>query len=116
MGLSQVINNNDWFQGWGPLAPRHVLNASGIVDLPWGLQASFISQFNSPSPFSVNLAGLDLNGDGTTNDLLPGTTFGEFNFSGGRSDLVRLVNQFNRKTPARRRRSASRIPTIPFCW
>jgi hypothetical protein len=112
VGLSQVINNNDWFQGWGPLAPRHVLNVSGIVDLPWGLQASFISQFNSPSPFSVNLAGLDLNGDGTTNDLLPGTTFGEFNFSGGRSDLVRLVNQFNQQNAGKKTPLGEPIPTI----
>jgi hypothetical protein len=97
VGLSQVINNNDWFQGWGQLAPRHVLNVSGIVDLPWGLQASFISQVTSRSPFSVNISGLDLNGDGTTNDILPGTNVGEFNFGGGKGDLIRQVDQFNQQ-------------------
>jgi hypothetical protein len=112
VGLSQVINNNNWFEGWGHLAPRHVLNVSGIVDLPWGLQASFISQYNSHSPFTANLAGLDLNGDGTTNDLLPGSKFGEFNFGGSQGDLVRLVNQFNQQYAGKTTPLGEPIPTI----
>lgn len=95
VGLSEFVDENNWFAGWGNLSPRHVLNVSGIVGLPWGFRASFISQISSKPPFTARLGSLDINGDGTTNDLLPGTTYGEFNFSGGKSKLVSAVNQFN---------------------
>jgi len=111
VGLTSVIDNNDWFRGWGPLAPHHVLNLSGIFDLPWGFQASFISQFTSRSPFSVYLGGLDLNSDGTTNDLLPGTTSGEF-FGGSRSKLTELVSQFNQQYAGKKTPLGVPIPSI----
>ncbi len=41
------------------------------------------------------MGGIDFNGDGTTDDLLPGTTLGEFNRGLGRANLARLVDQFN---------------------
>ena len=41
------------------------------------------------------MGGIDFNGDGTTGDLLPGTTVGAFNRGMGRTDLERLVDQFN---------------------
>ena len=46
-------------------------------------------------PFSAYIGGIDLNGDGTQGDLLPGTTVNAFNRGMGRSDLERLVSQFN---------------------
>lgn len=112
VGLTSVINNNDWFQGWGPLAPRHVLNVSGIIDLPWHFQASFISQFMSRSPFTAYLGGLDLYSDGVPNELLPGTTSGEFNFGGSRSQLVDLVSQFNQQYAGKKTPLGVPIPTI----
>jgi hypothetical protein len=95
VGLNEFVNNNNWFEGWGPRSPRHVLNVSGIVDLPWKFQASFISQVTSKTPFTARISNLDLNGDGTSFDLLPGSTYGEFNTSGGKGNLIRLVDQFN---------------------
>jgi hypothetical protein len=41
------------------------------------------------------VGGIDFNGDGTTDDLLPGTTMGAFNRGLGRSDLARFVDRFN---------------------
>lgn len=95
IGLSEFVDAANWFAGWGQLSPRHVLNISGIMGLPWGFRVSFISQITSKPPFTARLGSLDVNGDGIVNDLLPGTTYGEFNFGGGRSQLGAAVNQFN---------------------
>ena len=50
----------------------------------------------SRPPVSVVLGGLDLNGDGTTGDLLPGTKVNQFNRGLG-NRLQRLVDVFNEK-------------------
>jgi hypothetical protein len=55
----------------------------------------FVSYVSKP-PFSVYLGDLDLNGDGTTDDLLPGTKVNKFNRGLGKNDLRRLANAFNR--------------------
>jgi hypothetical protein len=44
---------------------------------------------------SAFVGGIDFNGDGTTGDLLPGTTVNAFNRGMGRANLKRLVAQFN---------------------
>jgi hypothetical protein len=54
----------------------------------------FVS-YSSRPPFSAFLGDLDLNGDGTTDDLLPGTKVNRFNRGLGKQDLRRLVDQFN---------------------
>jgi hypothetical protein len=46
---------------------------------------------------TASIGGIDFNGDGTTGDPLPGTAAGSFNRGLGRSDLIRLVDQFNQK-------------------
>jgi hypothetical protein len=68
---------------------------AGVTRLPDGFGLSFNFSYSSAAPFSAFLGGIDLNGDGTTNDLLPGTTVNAFNRSMGRADLQRLVAQFN---------------------
>ncbi len=92
-----IIDNNDWFASYGPdpRDRRHVLNVSGIVDLPWGLRGSLISTYAGKPPFRAQLFGLDLNGDGTSDDPLPGLGWNELNRGQNASDLTRLVNSFN---------------------
>ena len=68
---------------------------AGVTRLPDGFGLSFNFSYSSAAPFSAFLGGIDLNGDGTTNDLLPGTTVNAFNRGMGRADLERLVAQFN---------------------
>src|SRR2546427_1324337 len=83
------FNNFNWFENYGPLPTdiRHILNVSGFVDLPWRFQVSFsVSAYSTP-PFSAYLGGTDFNGDGTMNDLLPGTTVNAFNRGLGKEDL-----------------------------
>jgi hypothetical protein len=88
----------DWFANYGPLPTdrRHILNLSGIVELPWRLQLSANVSAQSRPPFSAYVGRVDFDGDGTSDDLLLGTTVNEFNRGSDRDDLLRLVDAYNR--------------------
>jgi hypothetical protein len=58
------------------------------------------------------VGGIDFNGDGTTGDLLPGTTVNAFSRGMGRADLERLVAQFNPAYAGRRDAQGSSIPPL----
>ena len=98
-GLNQldtpITNLNNWMQNVGPSSPRHVLTISGMVELPGKFQVSFISSFNSRQPFQPIITGADFYGTGIDSFLLPGSGTNQFNFGLGKSDLVKLVNQYN---------------------
>ena len=91
------FNNDNWFENDGPLPTdeRHVLNMSGFANLPWQLQVGFSVAAYSRPPFSAFVAGFDFNGDGTTNDLLPGTRVNQFGRGLDKADLARLVARYN---------------------
>ena len=93
------FNNDNWFENYGPLPTdlRHILNLSGFVDLPWRFQVSFSVSAYSRPPFSAYVSGMDFNGDGTQNDLLPGTTVNQFNRGLDEDDLARLVERYNQE-------------------
>jgi hypothetical protein len=86
---------------WGPLDRdvRHILSISGLGQLPKGFQVGLFVSYVSKPPFSAYLGGLDLNGDGTWDDLLPGTKVNQFNRGLGKNDLRRLVDAFNNSHP-----------------
>src|SRR5262249_48157901 len=113
-GLNGVVNKDNWFDSWGPLAgdQRHVLNISGIVELPWGFQASFISTVATRTPFTATLSALDFNGDGTNGDVLPGSKTNQFNRDLGKADLQRLVDSFNQTLAGSRTPRGQLIPRI----
>ena len=71
------------------------MNLAGVAQLPWRFELGLNFSYSSAPPFNAYVGGIDFNGDGTTDDLLPGTTLGQFNRGLGRADLVRLVDQFN---------------------
>jgi hypothetical protein len=91
------FNLDNWLQNKGPASNdvTHLLNLAGAVRLPAHLELGFNFSYSSAPPFSAYLGGIDLNGDGTTGDLLPGTTVNAFNRGMGRADLERLVAAFN---------------------
>lgn len=93
------FNNDDWFENYGPLATdlRHVLNLSGLVDLPWRFQVAFSVSAYSRPPFSAFVSGVDFNGDGTRDDLLPGTRVNQFGRGLDKDDLARLVDSYNQQ-------------------
>jgi Carboxypeptidase regulatory-like domain len=98
------FNNDNWFENYGPLPTdqRHVLNLSGFVELPWRLQMAFSVSAYSRPPFSAYVAGMDFNGDGTQNDLLPGTRVNQFGHGLDKHDLERLLDLYNAQYAGRR--------------
>ena len=91
------FNLDNWLQSNGPLATdlTHILNLAGVVRLPSRFELGLNFSYSGASPLSAYVGGIDFNGDGTTGDLLPGTTVNAFNRGMGRADLDRLVGQFN---------------------
>ncbi|GBC78471.1 hypothetical protein HRbin08_01967 [bacterium HR08] len=90
----------DWFAYRGPLDrdARHRLTVSAIVDLPWGLRASLIAVSASSPPLNARVRGnIDLNGDGTFGDTLPGLKINSLGRGTSRAELERLVERFNRE-------------------
>ena len=114
VGLEQVISNDNWFAGYGPADAdrRHTLTVSGIVDLPFGLRLSSITSFASKTPFRAQLFGVDLNGDGKSNDLLPGTGWNELNRGLGTEDLRARVGTFNATLAGGRTPTGQLIPSV----
>ena len=94
-GQNGIYNLDNWNQYYGPQIPRSLLNVSGIVNLPRKFQVSFISSYSSRTPFQAIIPGVDLTGSGISGFPLPGLGSGMFNFGLGKSDLARLVNQYN---------------------
>jgi hypothetical protein len=91
------FNFDNWLQNSGPtdFDYTQILNIAGVLQLPWRCEMGLDFSYSSVAPFSAYLGGIDLNGYGTTGDLLPGTTVNAFNRGLGRGDLERLVTQFN---------------------
>jgi hypothetical protein len=108
------FNNDDWSENYGPLPTdwRHVLNLSGLVVAPLDLDVSFNLSSYSRAPFTAYVAGMDFNGDGTLNDLLPGTRVNQFNRGLSRDDLVRLVSDYNATHAGNATAGGQRAPFI----
>jgi hypothetical protein len=108
-----ITNLNNRTQNVGPSSPRHVLNISGMVVVPDGVQISFISSFNSRQPFQPIITGTDFYGTGIDEFLLPGSGTNQFNFGLGKSDLVNLVNQYNQTYGGKKGPNPAQVfPTI----
>ncbi|MBZ5619592.1 MAG: carboxypeptidase regulatory-like domain-containing protein [Acidobacteriia bacterium] len=95
------LDFDNWHQKNAPLITdyTHIANLAGVVQLPRHFDLGLNFSYSSAPPFSPTVGsgptGIDFNGDGTTGDLLPGTTLGQFNRGLGKIDLVSLVSQFN---------------------
>jgi hypothetical protein len=108
------FNLDNWLQNHGPLATdfTQILNVSGLTRLPRGFEVTFNLSYSSAAPFSAFLSGIDFNGDGRTNDLLPGTTVNAFNRGMGRADLERIAGQFNQTYAGARDSHGAAIPRL----
>jgi hypothetical protein len=89
------FNLDNWLENTGPAGPTHIFNAAGSAELPSRVEVGVNFAFSSAVPFSAFVGGIDFNGDGTQDDLLPGTTVNAFNRTMERADLERLVAEFN---------------------
>jgi hypothetical protein len=108
----EVFSNNNWFAGYGPYGPRHVLNISGLMQLPWGFEASVISSTISATPVAPTIPTIDLDGDGSTGEPLPGVDYRCFNAGCGRSDLAKAVSDFNTNYAGKKTSRGQTIPTL----
>jgi hypothetical protein len=108
------FNLDDWLDNRGPIDydVTHIVNVAGIVQLPLSFRLGLNFSYATAPPFSAIVGGSDFNGDGTTNDLLPGTTINAFNRGMGRADLERLVAQFNHTYAGRLDGKGAIIPTL----
>lgn len=70
--MNGVTNLDNWFENWGPSGGRHGLNVSGIVDLPFKVQFSFISSMGTRGAYRPQVTSVDLDGDGIDTSFLPG--------------------------------------------
>ncbi|MCI0540678.1 MAG: hypothetical protein L0Z50_36220, partial [Verrucomicrobiales bacterium] len=104
------VDLDDWLANRGPLRGdfTHITNSAAVVQLPRRFELGIIFSYSSAPPFNPFVGGIDFNGDGTSNDALPDAGINGFNRGLGRSDLVRLVEEFN-QTWARRRDPFNRL-------
>ena len=108
-------NANDRFGNHGYLDAdaRHRFTFSGFLDLPRGFQASIIAVFASAPPFNAKLPGtLDINGDGTQGDTLPGLKVNSLGRGTSRKDLINLVTAFNATFAGKKDANGATIPAL----
>jgi hypothetical protein len=89
------FNLDNWLENRGPAGLRHTLNIAGVLLLPSQFELGMNFSYSSTAPFSTFVGGMDFNGDGTMDDLLPGTTVNAFNAGMDRGDLERFIGEFN---------------------
>ncbi len=117
-GAGSGFNLDNWFENRGPVATdvTHIVNLAGVAQLPSRFELGLNFSFSSAPPFSAYVGGIDFNGDGTKDDLLPGSTVNAFNRRMGRADLERLVAQFNQTYAGTKDSHSNFIPflTLPL--
>jgi hypothetical protein len=91
-------NLNDYFATYGPDMPRHNLTVSASVELPWQIQLSLVSVYQSTPPIAptingVSNSGTDVSSGGYT-PLLGVLGQGYAGFI-GKEELTSLVNEYN---------------------
>ena len=116
-GFNYGANALNRFGNPGPLGSdtRHLFNFSGSVQLPWDILVSLNAHYESRPPLSFTLPGSansDLNGDGTNNDLLPGTTYNQGNRGISEGDLRKIVDAYNQNFAGKAAPRGGSFPAI----
>jgi hypothetical protein len=106
VGVAALDNANvNRFFGYSVLDRTHQLSFGGYADLPAGFQLSLIAHFWSPLSTSLvvpntnlgpgEIFRTDFTGDGTVQDLVPGTHVGSFDRGIGGSNINRVLINYN---------------------
>jgi hypothetical protein len=126
-GFAEFLRYDDPASGYGNASGqrRHRLTLSGVWQLPayrgeskllralansWTL--AFISQTDSAPPLNTLLVGLDLDGDGISRTLLPGTSYNSLGQGLSSDGLRELVARYNAQVEAETRRVAGPDGTV----
>ncbi len=105
-GLSWDNDNPGGVIGRASLDHKHEVNFGGSMHVKYGLQLGIIGHFYSAPPTSLtldsgsviqqgNIYQSDINGDGTTGDLLPGTGPGDYMHRVKSGTLQSAITGFN---------------------
>ena len=104
-----AADNNNTGRYFGPslLDRTHQFSFGGFADLPFKFRLGLIGHFYSPLASSIVVPNFgngpgeifrsDFTGDGTVQDPVPGTHFGQFDRGTDASGLNGLVNNYNSK-------------------
>lgn len=111
-GYNGIADLDHYNASWGPKGARHILNLSGTIDIPLGFQLSIISQTSSRGPLTANVAGVDLTGDGTTNQYLPGLAYNCLNRGCGKPELSAAVDDWNTNYAGKKDALGKVIPKV----
>ncbi|MEP7342484.1 MAG: carboxypeptidase-like regulatory domain-containing protein [Acidobacteriota bacterium] len=111
-GNNGIVNLDNYNASYGPQGARHILNVSGVADLPWGFTLGFISAMNTRGPLTPTIANIDLDGDGSGNEPIPGVKYNCFNRGCGKEELATAVANFNTQYAGKRDARNRLIPTL----
>jgi hypothetical protein len=121
VGYNGLIDNSNWLASWGPQMGHQTLTGSIVVALPFGIQFSGISSFQSAAPFQPFVTGVDFDGNGIFASAgetvypgapLPGGGFNQFGVGKNKNDLIQLVNQYNQTYAGRTDPLGHIYPTV----
>jgi hypothetical protein len=111
-GYNGLIDLDHWNASWGPQGARHILNVSGLIDLPWGFNLGIISSSSSKGPVTVSVNSGDLTGDGTASQPLPGLGINCINRGCGKADLEKAVADWNTNYAGKKDALGKTIPAV----
>jgi hypothetical protein len=104
--IGAMDNNNPCaYMGDSLLDRRNQFSFGFVADIPGNFQFSIISHFDSPLSASLvsanggtspgQIYNTDFSGDGTVDDLLPGTKLGQFGRSTPNTYINNIINSYN---------------------
>ncbi|MGE0105162.1 MAG: carboxypeptidase regulatory-like domain-containing protein [Blastocatellales bacterium] len=111
-GINGIYNYDQWDASWGTQGARHLLNVSGLVDLPWGFQLGVISAFSTRGALTPSVSGLDFDGDGNTGEPIQRDRFNCYNRGCDKRDLAVAVQKWNTFLAGGKDARGQTIPTI----
>ena len=104
VNLATDYGNPDRFTGPNALDRTHQVSVAALFDLEHSLRLSFLGHFDSPLPVTLTFPQssggaevlvTDVNGDGSTGDIIPGSNVGSYMRSIKPSGLARFIQNYN---------------------
>ena len=105
--VNSALDNNlpNRYFGSSGLDRTHQISFGGFAELPQSLRVSIISHFYSPLSTTLlvpntslgygEIFRTDFTGDGTVQDPMPGTTFGNFDRGINAGNINKVINHYN---------------------
>lgn len=104
VNLATDYGSPDRFTGPNALDRTHQVSVAALFDLEHSLRLSFLGHFDSPLPVTLTypqssggaeVLVTDVNGDGSTGDIIPGTNVGSFMRGIKPSGFAKFIQNYN---------------------